>query len=284
MFFYSYINDTVDNCGVCDSSKPIIVNGCGEQRITQDLFCSRQNGLRDYLMMYVYSGYANYLIDGSMKRIPAGNIVLYRPDNPQEMRYLASELPVVYWVHFTGYEASSLLSDCSMADDSIKVFNIGINDEIPRYFLKLIALLKESAPSICLNAELMQIFSSIAKRLLPVRKNNPPLNISKAVQALKENISSDFTCKELALMCNLSESHFMHSFKKWAGVSPKLFQLNLRMDYARELLFLTQLPVGEIASRVGYENPLYFSRLFKKYNGVSPSEYRIKKGQQTETI
>lgn len=280
MLFYAYRSENQDNYGIENNSKPLIVNGCGEQDIKKtDLFCSRENGLDDYLMMYVHRGHANYLINSSEKKVSAGNVVIYRPGTPQKMCYLASESPLVYWVHFTGYEAQSILNDSGLEIGDI--FNTGINDELAQHFLRLIELLKSRAavPSICITSELMTVFSIIAKSLYSKSASDEPKNIKAAIDLLTQNISEDFSCRELACACNLSESHFMHSFKKWAGVSPKAFQLHLRMDRARELLFLTQFSIKEISLRTGYSNPLYFSRLFKKYNGCSPCEYRVKKGQ-----
>ena len=281
--FYAYSNkkeSNKDSYGIENLSKPLIVNGCGEQDIKKtDLFCERENGLDDYLLMYVHRGHANYLLNSHEKKVPAGNIVIYTPKTPQKMCYLASESPLVYWVHFTGYEASSLLKDCGLENKN--VFNIGINDELTQHFLSLIELLKgySATPHICISAELMKIFSIITSSLYSKNKNTEPENIKAAIELLTQNIAENFSCTQLARVCNLSESHFMHSFKKWAGISPKAFQLHLRMAKARELLFLTQFSVKEIALRTGYENQLYFSRLFAKYNGCSPSEYRVKKGQ-----
>ena len=74
----------------------------------------------------------------------------------------------------------------------------------------------------------------------------------------------------------MSTSWFIRNFKKYMGVTPMQYVLSLRMSNAESLLEMTDYNVTEISSIVGYENPLYFSRMFKKQRGLSPSEYRKK--------
>lgn len=270
------------NLGQANTAQPLIINGSGEQNVVgEDIFCSRKNGLSDYLLMYVHRGCANYLIEGAQQKISAGHVVLYRPGIPQKMHYLAAEHPLIYWVHFTGRDVKNILSACGLENKT--VFYVGVDPNLPRYFLQLIRFLKlyEKVPPIRIASEFLQILSGIASSILTPQPEEPS-EIKAAAEALCRNIKQDFSCRELANLCNISESHFMHTFKKWAGISPKAFQLRLRMNEACQLLFLTQFSVKEIALRTGYSNPLYFSRLFKKYNGLSPSEYRVKRGQQKE--
>jgi len=58
------------------------------------------------------------------------------------------------------------------------------------------------------------------------------------------------------------------------GYSPHAYLIKVRLERAKELLITTSFNVSEISFAVGYENPLYFSRMFKKYTGVSPANYK----------
>lgn len=66
----------------------------------------------------------------------------------------------------------------------------------------------------------------------------------------------------------------MRNFKKVYGVSPKQYLLNIRMNNAQNLLETTDYTVAEIAAIVGYDNSLYFSRIYHKQKGQAPSDYR----------
>ena len=72
----------------------------------------------------------------------------------------------------------------------------------------------------------------------------------------------------------MSVSWFQRSFKQIVNYSPMQYILTIRMNNAASLLESTDYSMAEISAIVGYDNPLYFSRLFKKQKGVSPSEYR----------
>ena len=78
----------------------------------------------------------------------------------------------------------------------------------------------------------------------------------------------------LAAFCNLSAAHFTVVFKQETGCSPRDYLNLLRIHRACEWLQGTSLPMKEIAARLGYQDPFHFSRRFKEFQGVSPTEYR----------
>ena len=77
-----------------------------------------------------------------------------------------------------------------------------------------------------------------------------------------------------AEMFNISVSYFTHLFTQQFGVSPYKYLLNTRMSQAKYLLIETNMHINDIAETVGYDDPFYFSRIFKKHTGSSPSVYR----------
>ena len=80
--------------------------------------------------------------------------------------------------------------------------------------------------------------------------------------------------EELASLIHLQPNYFIKYFKKNFGDSPMKYVNKLRIEKAKELLKQSSNPVAEIARQVGIEDSYYFSRLFKKYAGVSPKSYR----------
>jgi AraC-like DNA-binding protein len=98
--------------------------------------------------------------------------------------------------------------------------------------------------------------------------------VEKAKFFLRENLESSLDMKKLIKELPMSYSKFRKLFKEVTGESPNQYHLNLRLDKARELLNTTNLNVTEVAYNLGFESVFYFSKLFKKKNGVSPKSYR----------
>ncbi len=91
---------------------------------------------------------------------------------------------------------------------------------------------------------------------------------------LQQNIARLLTLSDMAEHANLSNSHFSHLFKQQTGYAPVDYFIHLKMQWACSLLSLTHKTVAQIACEIGYDDPYYFSRLFKKVIGVSPRGYR----------
>jgi two-component system response regulator YesN len=98
--------------------------------------------------------------------------------------------------------------------------------------------------------------------------------IRQAIRYIKENLEHRILLEDIAQYCCLSKYHFSHLFKKEVGVSVVDFLNKMRMEKALYYLETTDLTVQQIASKVGFSDANYFSRMFKKYHQYSPTEYR----------
>ncbi len=88
-----------------------------------------------------------------------------------------------------------------------------------------------------------------------------------------ENLSLNEICQDVAV----SKNHFCYLFKRETGMNLWKYLTIIRLQHAKQLLENTDLRSYEIAFRVGYDNPSYFSKLFKKYENMTPNEYRENK-------
>jgi len=100
--------------------------------------------------------------------------------------------------------------------------------------------------------------------------------IDEVYQYMLQNFHQQITIKEVAAIANMSESAFSHFFKKSTNRSYIKFLTEIRLSHACQLLNSTQLSVKEIAHNCGYNNLSNFNRLFKKYRGTKPLEFRKK--------
>ena len=98
--------------------------------------------------------------------------------------------------------------------------------------------------------------------------------MNSAVRFFHENYNKPICIEEYATKHHMSVSWFIRNFKEYTELTPIQYILSLRISNAQTLLESTTYNVTEIADIVGYDNPLYFSRIFKKQSGMSPSEFR----------
>ena len=103
---------------------------------------------------------------------------------------------------------------------------------------------------------------------------SPPANeYRKLVSAMAAGVCANKNLSDFARECNISVSYIKQLFKKYAGISPKTYYTNLRVQHAAKLL-KGNLSLGEIAEEMNFSSPNYFSVFFKKHMGVMPSEYK----------
>src|ERR1700733_9265196 len=107
-------------------------------------------------------------------------------------------------------------------------------------------------------------------------ENEITRRIAASIEHMLQNLNKPLAVSRLASAAKVSESHFFVLFRQCTGSAPIDFLIRLRMEQACCLLKTTELSVGEIGATVGYDDPFYFSRVFKSVNQVSPRQYREK--------
>lgn len=98
--------------------------------------------------------------------------------------------------------------------------------------------------------------------------------IRRGVTLLMKEWDKNEKIAKYAAECGISERNFYACFKKWCGKTPVDYRNEIRMSAATSLLKRSNLSVAEIAFKTGFEDPYYFSRIFKKSTGLSPAAYR----------
>ena len=105
-------------------------------------------------------------------------------------------------------------------------------------------------------------------------KNDTINDIERAVHYFNENYTKPISIEQYAEEHLMSVNWFIHSFKSVMKVPPMQYISSLRIAAAKGYLENSNKSIAEIAAAVGYENALYFSRIFKKRTGMTPSEYK----------
>jgi len=107
-----------------------------------------------------------------------------------------------------------------------------------------------------------------------IRDEETDRKIEQTIAYMAQHLNKPLPVARLAALANISPSHFFALFKRRTGCAPIDFFIRLRMHHACRLLDQTSLNVKEVAAALGYDDPFYFSRVFKSVNRVAPTEYR----------
>ena len=110
--------------------------------------------------------------------------------------------------------------------------------------------------------------------VVPDCGNAAMLRIEQTIAYMLQHLDKPLQVATLAEQANISPSHFFALFKRRIGSAPIDYFTRLRMQRACRLLECTSFSVKEVASELGYDDPFYFSRVFKSVNRVAPSDYR----------
>lgn len=265
-----------------DKSRPLIVGSCGTYRLTThpQLPTYRPRGRLDFQIIYIASGKGYFHFDSPDNEtvVPAGNIVLYRPKEFQKYEYYGEDKTEVYWIHFTGSDVTNILRKYGFQDNK-HIFQVGSSLEYERVFKRIIIELQRCQMNYeemltLLLRHLFIIFERELKREHILKNEYLDKEMDIATSYFNENYNHDINIDEYASSRGMSVSWFIRNFKKYTGQTPMQFIVSLRINNAQILLETTEYSINEISSIVGYDNQLYFSRLFRKQKGCSPSQYR----------
>ena len=115
-------------------------------------------------------------------------------------------------------------------------------------------------------------------------ESEPVRKIEESIAYMLRHLDEPLQVATLAARAGISPSHYFALFKRQIGCAPIDCFIRLRMQRACRLLDGTGLSIKEVAAALGYDDPFYFSRIFKSVNRVAPSEYRLLKNGAKEAV
>lgn len=264
--------------GFQDHEKYILVNCCGYQKfLTRDFKIARHQGRVDYQIIYLIKGSGYYEFDNEIIKLEEGSVIVFTPGQPQHYHYRLEDSTELYWIHFTGYGVEEELMKVGLLGR--RFYSIGVYDECTELLAKIMQELQLKKPLYMQYSVgyFLQLLACIARKLESLTDNQSITNedsFSKIIAIMHLKYNEAYSAEYYAKMCNLGVYSFIHKFKKLTGLSPLQYITKIRMEEAKYLISRSSLSIKEVSDIVGYENPLYFSRVFKNVIGVSPSFYK----------
>lgn len=271
--YVSYLGRTHED--IVSEDEPLIITAAGHYKVTDDyrISTNRRLGRKDYQLLYIADGQVEFYFGDKIRWVGKGNMIIFTPDTPQRYYLYAKHRPQTYWVHFTGNEAQALIDRYNMPQNIISY--IGAERGYEKLFKNMTDELngKKYGCSRCLELFFEQLLIEISRNLFSPREP-AKTDIERAVRFFEQHFAEDISIESYAKSLFIKPCWFIRKFKATTGVTPMQYIIDLRIARAKELLENGTYNVSQVASSVGYGNPLYFSRLFKKYTGLSPKEYK----------
>lgn len=239
----------------------------------------RRKGCEDNILIYCLQGKGYFILDNKKYEVGSNQYILV-PATDKYMRYWSdNDDPwTIYWVHFTGNDIDSFNKSLNITLTRGGV-HIPFNEKALEVWHNIYHSLEMgySAENLC-NATFC-LYHLLATFLFPDRHIKAGQNtegdiITKTILNMRNNLGKRLTVEDMAAEHNLSASHFSNLFRKSTGMPPIDYFIHLKMQKACQLLYANDAKIKVVAIDLGYDDPYYFSRLFKKYIGTSPEQYR----------
>lgn len=239
--------------------------------------------LDEYQMLYLVDGEGVFASEHIKERqIKSGDIFLLFPDEWHTYHPLEDSKWESYWIGYRGKNMDDRVKYGFLSPEK-PIYHVGYSPEIIHLYESAMEVAKreeaysqQSLAGIVNN--LIGTMYSMERNIILGRDQAKVDLINKARLTIREKLDIRITIQQIAEEMGMGYSNFRKLFKEFTGVSPALYQQELRLQRARELLTTTSDSIKEIAYQLNFESPDYFSSKFKAKVGCKPSEYREKMG------
>lgn len=233
----------------------------------------QRNSYDSFLLMYIQSGSLTVTLDGIDYEAHANQFVYidcYKPHG-----YHSDTGWEAMWLHFDGLVARSYYEQ--IIEKTGNIFTLPYAVSCIKSLTNIYAMFSgsDSIHEPLISKYIVDILTSF---MLYTAESPGQINsssqISSVVSYISEHFSEDLTVSSLASLVALSPYHFIRVFRQETGFTPHEYLINTRMTAARFLLSSTSMTIKEICFQTGFSRESIFCTAFKKYNGVTPNEYR----------
>jgi len=243
-------------------------------------FRERKNGSKQYILIYCMEGQGVINVMDSKIELKPNSFYIIPPDIKHAYYAVQKDPWSIYWVHFTGPQSENLFRKFKGGNMAAARF-ISFEERRVNLFENLMDVLENGYSSDNIefvNISLWQLIGSFIFNSYFTEIGKEKVEgdlITTSIKYMKEHLDEPLKVNTIASHFNYSNSHFFSLFKKKTGYSPIHYFNHLKIQRACQFLSFTDMSVKEISFSLGYEDPLYFSRLFKKTMNISPLQYRF---------
>ncbi len=250
---------------------------CGHEKCAANKPPEGPQVLGYYVLHYVTSGKGTFTIGGKTFEISKDTMFMLFPNEKLSYQQDINEPWEYYWTAFSGKNAKNYVERCmfSVANPIYKA-----SSEVIKHAFERLESLKKLSSSIDIKA--LAIILDILSTVIEERRKNEKYNknlmkdyVTQALSYIELNYNkASLTLIEVSAALNINPNYLSRLFTSVLNMPFSKYLIMLRLQKACALIKNTDMYFKTISSCVGYDDNLYFSRIFKKYLGVTPKEYR----------
>jgi AraC family transcriptional regulator, arabinose operon regulatory protein len=242
----------------------------------------RPSGTPEYILILCLNGAGRGHLDGAAWSLRGGQGVLLPPKLAHDYTAAPDNPWTLIWFHFAG----------DWAEDYAEMLGgVGRARKFSVHNIELVVEAFEECYRYVLggytDADLIGLSTSFARLVGLCRTLQRPANprrlhtedcVLRTIRFMREHLGRHISLDELARAASLSVPHYSATFKRQMNCSPVEFLTRLRLQKACEQIECTNDTLAQVAYAVGFSDPLYFSRVFRRHMSVTASEYRRRAG------
>ncbi|GAB2545786.1 AraC family transcriptional regulator [Gracilibacillus alcaliphilus] len=244
-------------------------------------FRERPAGAKSHIFIYCSNGEGWIELNRKPKRVIKKNTLVVIPaDTPHSYGTEDNNPWSIYWFHLSGEHVPSFIKTFDLNGEPLQFPNHFFT-KFTELFDQCYNMLNDKPYSQIYHIQVSQtmrfLLSTIGiTSLQSKREEKREHYLDNAVQYMTDRLHTTIKLSDLAKSLGLSKQHVIYIFKQETGFPPIDYFIRLKMKRACQMLDLTDMSIKEICNSLGVTDPYYFSRLFKKVMGSSPTEYRKK--------
>jgi AraC-like DNA-binding protein len=252
----------------------------------RDHYTYRRKGLAENFLFFCVDGSGWYQIGKQRFEVGANEFFIL----PQHQEHSYGSSPddpwSIYWVHFGG-DALAAFNEVQEVQKNFRPELVRNTGEIIPIFQKIYKTLELGYSidnllfaNMCLSQFLTLFIYN--KRHYASASNDRLDCVDSAIHFMQEHINDNISLISLSKAYNYSVSRFSNLFKQKTGYAPIDYFLQMKMQKACQLLDFSDRSIKDIAFSMGFEDPYYFSKRFRKIIGVSPKKYRTSRNEEAK--
>ncbi|MGY4384504.1 AraC family transcriptional regulator of arabinose operon [Pedobacter sp. UYP24] len=236
----------------------------------------RKSGSNQYILIYCAEGAGKIHLGGETFELYPNTYFIIPKNTPHRYHSSAENPWSIYWLHYMG-DLAEVLFERFTENGKPNVQGVPYEEQRLLLFDQIYALLEHGVSEKALEKMNLNLLHFVSSMIYHREANPAVYNIdltSKSITFMKSNLGKKLEIDDFAKQQCISVSHYSRLFKEKTGSSPINYFNQLKIQKACQHLYFTDKSIKEICVELGFDDQYYFSRLFSKIIGSSPSVYK----------